>query len=149
MPLFMLKNGAEKQLSDYTYLLVHLFDEYPEYYDYAVEVLKEGREVILDNSIFELGSAFDVEKYVEWIQKLVKDTGDAKINLTVVIPDTFDDSSATIQQTYDFLNKQAPKIPYVVKYMAVAQGPTLEELSWCYTKLAQEPEISKVGINHL
>jgi len=59
-----------QQLTDGDYALVHLFEENDEYYNLFVDALKKGRTVILDNSIFELGSAFDTEKYIEWINKL-------------------------------------------------------------------------------
>ena len=39
------------------YALVHLFEEDPEYLQLFEEAVKSGREVILDNSIFELGEA--------------------------------------------------------------------------------------------
>ena len=52
--------------TDYDYALVHLFEESPEYLELFKKALAGGREVILDNSIFELGSAFDMEKFADW-----------------------------------------------------------------------------------
>ena len=45
--------------NDYDYALVHLFDEDPEYLAFYKECVKQGRHVLLDNSIFELGTAYD------------------------------------------------------------------------------------------
>ena len=44
----------EKSLdfNDYDYALVHLFDEDPEYLEFYKNSLKNGRHVLLDNSIF-------------------------------------------------------------------------------------------------
>lgn len=57
--------------TDIDYALVHLFEESEEYYDKFVEARHtKNREVILDNSIFELGKSFDPKKYSLWIKKL-------------------------------------------------------------------------------
>jgi len=40
--------------NDYDYALVHLFETHPQYYDYFKNSVKLGREVLLDNSIFNL-----------------------------------------------------------------------------------------------
>ena len=40
------------------YALVHLFETDPEYLAMFQEALFNGRDVILDNSIFELGTSF-------------------------------------------------------------------------------------------
>ena len=57
VPISILQES--RKFNDYDYALVHLFETEPEYYDYFVDSLKQGRKVILDNSIFELGTAFD------------------------------------------------------------------------------------------
>ena len=44
-------------------LLVHLFEEDQEYFNQFEEAINKGREVILDNSIFELEEAFDAVKF--------------------------------------------------------------------------------------
>ena len=49
--------------NDYDYALVHLFEKYPQYYDFFKKSLTRNREVLLDNSIFELGTAFDSDKF--------------------------------------------------------------------------------------
>ena len=51
-----------KQYNDYDYALVHLFETQPEYLNFFKRSLAAGREVLLDNSIFELGKAFEPTK---------------------------------------------------------------------------------------
>jgi len=48
-----------QDFTDYDYALVHLFEEDPEYFKLFEDAIKDDREVILDNSIFELGNAFN------------------------------------------------------------------------------------------
>ena len=73
--------------TDYDYALVHLFEESPEYLELFKKALAGGREVILDNSIFELGSAFDMKKFAEWTAE-IKPTW-------YIIPDALEDSLQT------------------------------------------------------
>ena len=56
------------ELTDYQYCLVHLMDESPEYRDKFINLCKEKHEVILDNSIFELGTAFKGGDYLKWVK---------------------------------------------------------------------------------
>ena len=43
-----------RSFNDYDYALVHLFETHPKYYEFFEESLLRGREVYLDNSLFEL-----------------------------------------------------------------------------------------------
>ena len=47
-----------QKFTDYDYALVHLLEEDEEYLKLFEEAILKGREVILDNSIFELEEAF-------------------------------------------------------------------------------------------
>lgn len=67
-PLCLLNDS--RQFNDYDYALVHLFEENSEYFRFYVESLQMGREVILDNSAYELGKSFDLDKFFYWIKKL-------------------------------------------------------------------------------
>jgi len=54
--------------NDYDYCLVHLLpinDQYRAFYKDSIEM---GRHVLLDNSIFELGEAYDSKEYAYWIK---------------------------------------------------------------------------------
>jgi len=55
-----------QRVTDYDYALVHLFEEDEEYLNQFKEAIKKGREVILDNSIFELEEAFDADRFAYW-----------------------------------------------------------------------------------
>ena len=59
-PISMLEKSRD--YNDYDYALVHLFESHPKYYDFFKESLLMDRDVLLDNSIFELGEAFDNAK---------------------------------------------------------------------------------------
>ena len=94
-PISLLEKS--RQFNDYDYALVHLFEEIPEYYDFFVESLKQGRQVILDNSIFELGTAFNSDKFFDWVNKL-KPT-------EYIIPDALEDCLTTMDNALDWKEK--------------------------------------------
>lgn len=149
MPLCLLKDGTEKKVNDFFYALVHLFEGYPEYYQYTVEQLKEGREVILDNSAYELhGQPFDTQGFLNWISKLEQDSqGGASRKLTYIIPDEFDEMENTFNRANEFF-KIAPNLPG--KALAVCQGKNMSELVTIFTRYQQElPDIQRIGINFL
>ena len=116
---------VSRAYNDYDYALVHLFERFPEYYKFFEESLGLGRTVILDNSIFELGTAFDADEFYKWVLKL---------NPTYyIIPDVFDDSEATIHNVREWKRKYG-KI-HDCQEMAVAQGATPEDFLECYQSL--------------
>ena len=121
-PLVLLDES--RNYNDYDYALVHLFDEIPEYYQFFVDSIKMGREVILDNSIFELGEAYNSDGFVEWIKKLQP--------TYYIIPDRLNDYETTIKNLKSFVNKY-PELPG--KRIGVAQGKTYEEVCACYKEV--------------
>lgn len=127
MPLTMLQNGDEAKYNDYGYALVHLFETNADYYNYYVDTLKQGRTVYLDNSIFELGTAFDPDRFVFWLKKLAYDSDSN--NIIYIVPDVLDDSQATIESAKSFFRKY-PLLPG--KKMCVMQGTSYSELVDCY-----------------
>lgn len=126
-----------KQVQQVTYgdyALVHMFDKDPEYYEMFKEAVKSGRDVILDNSLFELREAFDEDKYAKYIEELRP--------TWYIVPDCWKDSAGTIKRFFDFVNKY-PNLPG--KRIGVAQGMDLRETAACYRSL--EPLCDKMAFN--
>jgi hypothetical protein len=139
-PLFLLEES--RSFCDYDYGLVHLLDQYPEYYAFFVESLKMGREVILDNSVFELETAFDPEAFAAAVENLLKDSKADPQLLTYIIPDVLDDGPATVANAKAFIKKYK-KLPG--RKMSVAQGKIILELQNCYRDLF--PLVDKIGVS--
>jgi len=125
-----------QEITDYDYALVHLFEENEEYYNKFVEARDKGREIILDNSIFELGTAWDSDRFAYWVEKL-KPTW-------YIVPDVLDNKNATLNSFNNFVQKY-PDLPG--KRIAVAQGSTYEELVECYVILANNDKVDKVAMS--
>ena len=119
VPICMLEKSRE--WNDYDYALVHLFESHPDYYNFFKESLEMGREVILDNSLYELGKSFDSEKYENWIRKL-KPT-------YYIIPDVFNESSRSISLTINWLSKYKD---LESKSIAVCHGKNFNDMVRCY-----------------
>jgi len=68
VPLSFLKESLT--FNDYDYALVHLFEKYPEYFAFFQKSLSLKRQVILDNSLYELGESFEAESFASYIEKL-------------------------------------------------------------------------------
>jgi hypothetical protein len=107
--------------NDFDYALVHLFDTQPEYYSFFKTSLSLGREVMLDNSIFELGEAFDSDKYADYINEL-KPT-------YYIVPDVLEDYKETRTSFYHFTHEYQDLPGHKV---GVVQGKTYDELIECY-----------------
>ena len=125
-----------QELTDYDYALVHLFEENEEYYNKFVEARDKGREIILDNSIFELGTAWDSDRFAYWVEKLIP--------TWYIVPDVLDNKDATID-SFDAFVEKYPDLPG--KRIAVAQGSTYEELVECYEYMAYHHKVDKVALS--
>lgn len=124
-PLSMLEQS--RHYNDYDYALVHLFEKHPGYYDFFKKSLNLGRDVMLDNSIFELGKAFDSKKYVEWINEL----GPTEY----IIPDVLEDCDGTIASAENWMTSVIYHVSTFSKRIGVVQGKNYGELVKCYTAL--------------
>ena len=92
-PLCLLE--ASRGYNSFCYALVHLFEKYPQYYQHFRSSVLMNREVLLDNSIFELGKAFDGDEFVKWINKLEPSY--------YIVPDVLEDADATMHGFMDFV----------------------------------------------
>ena len=112
--------------NDYDYALVHLFEKYPEYYDFFKKSVTRGRSVLLDNSIFELGKAFDSDKFAYYIKEL-------KPNYYIV-PDVLEDGYSTVKSFADFTAKYTD-LPGIK--IGAVQGKTYDELVDVYKYMSE------------
>jgi hypothetical protein len=122
--------------NDYDYCLVHLMEQEPEYKDFFLKSSKLGRRILLDTSIFELGEAFDLEKYAHWVKELTPHE--------YILPDVLEDSFKTIQNSESFIETY-PDLPG--KKIGVVQGKSFSELMYCYDYLDKRLNVDKIAIS--
>lgn len=125
-------------MTDYDYCLVHLCKDNPEYKQYFLDAKANGRDVLLDNSVFELEEPFNPDAFVEAINEL---------NPTwYVVPDFLDDKNATIESMKNWIANYLPKVKVDSKIIGSIQGRTFEELKDCYKYMSETPEVAKIAI---
>lgn len=136
-PISLLEQS--RQFNDYDYALVHLFEENETYLNFFKESIKQGRHVILDNSIFELGTAFDPERFLHWIKEL-KPT-------EYIIPDVLEGAKGTMDNALNWKEKYLSQVPEGSKSIGVVQGKTYDELVQCYYFLDRVINVDKIAIS--
>tara|TARA_R110002124_G_scaffold71770_1_gene192012 strand:+ start:5901 stop:6689 length:789 start_codon:yes stop_codon:yes gene_type:complete len=126
-----------RMYNDYDYALVHLFETHPDYYNFFKDSVTVGREVLLDNSIFELGESFDSDKFAKYANEL-KPT-------YYIVPDVLEDGYKTIQGFDNFINKY-PDLPGLK--IGVVQGKTWDELVDCYKYMSDNADYIAISFDY-
>jgi len=125
-----------QKFTDYDYALVHLFEEDEEYLKAFEKAVSKGREVILDNSIFELEEAFDADKFAGWVERLRP--------TWYIVPDALEDAARTCTQM-ELWNIQHGNVPG--KKIGVVQGKTYNEIVQCYNYLDKDAKVDMIAIS--
>lgn len=123
-----------QQVTDGDYALVNLFAEDAEYYQLFEDAVAAGREVILDNGVFELGNAWNAEEFAGWVEKL-KPT-------YYIVPDVLENCAGTVASFFEFINKYL-NLPG--KRIGVAQGENYDLMVACYKAI--EPYCDMVAMS--
>jgi len=125
-----------QRVTDYDYALVHLLEQNGRYRDTFERAIKKGREVILDNSIFELEEAFEADRFVQWVERL-KPTW-------YIVPDALEDAVKTCQQMADW-NMKYSNVPG--KKIGVVQGKTYDQIKACYEYMDKLAKVDMIAIS--
>jgi hypothetical protein len=111
-------------VTDGDYALVHLLEGDLHYAAKFQQIAKEGdRDVILDNSAYELGAAFNAHIFANWVSNLEPDT--------YVVPDIIGNATHTLDAFSDWVRKY--DLPG--KKMGVLQGKSMHEATNCFKAL--------------
>jgi nitrate reductase NapAB chaperone NapD len=123
--------------TDYDYALVHLLEQNPRYRDAFERAIKKGREIILDNSIFELEEAFDADRFAYWINELRP--------TWYIVPDALEDTKKTVSQMAEWNMKYADKV--YGKKIGVVQGKTYKQIVGCYEYMDKLADVDMIAIS--
>ena len=125
-----------QKVTDYDYALVHLLEEDEQYLKHFQQAIKKGREVILDNSIFELEEAFEAEKFAYWVERLRPEW--------YIVPDALENSLLTMAQMEKW-NSQYKNLPG--KKIGVVQGQTYQSIIDCYKYMDYVADVDMIAIS--
>ena len=117
-PLCLLEDS--KKFNDYDYILPHLLDEEPGYLEYFLEAKKQGRYIIMDNSLHELGEAYNHERLIHWVNELEPNE--------FIVPDVWENCIESVQNA-EIWNLYG--FPENTEKVAVVQAKTLHEAAQC------------------
>ena len=118
VPKVLLNNSRE--WNDYDYCLPHLLDQDEYYRDYFYNARKEGRYIIMDNSLHELGEAYNFDRLHHWIKEIEPDE--------FIVPDVWMKQAQTNAQAKYWKQFKYPKR---TKIVAVVQGENREKAHLC------------------
>ena len=119
VPLQLLNES--KQFNDYDYCLPHLLDQYKAYKDYFYKAKEEGRYIIMDNSLHELGEAYDTKRLLYWVNELKPNE--------FIVPDVWENSNHSVRNAKQW---SSIELPEEVTKVAVVQGKSYTEFATSY-----------------
>jgi len=119
VPLQLLSQS--KKFNDYDYCLPHLLDQYPEYEAYFRKSKQEGRYIIMDNSLHELGKAYNTKRLLYWINELNPDE--------FIVPDVWENAAMSVRNAKTWTSVELPE---EVTKVAVVQGKSYTEFATSY-----------------
>ncbi|MFZ9303288.1 MAG: hypothetical protein ACO239_07950 [Sediminibacterium sp.] len=122
VPKCLLK--ASLEFNDYQYCLPHLLDQDGVYKKHFYDFKKSGGYIIMDNSLHELGEAYDHERLMFWVNELEPDE--------FIVPDVWMDVDSTIQNAKEWIKI---KYPSNTTPVAVVQSKSFKEAEQCYLAL--------------
>ena len=116
--------SASPEFNDYDYCLPHLLDEDKEYKQYFYTAKKEGRYIVMDNSLHELGEAYKWDRLMHWIYELEPDE--------FIVPDVWMNYAQTHANAKYWIQMAYPENTTPV---AVVQGEDEGAAVRCYNNL--------------
>ena len=119
VPICLLNDSLD--FNDYQYCLPHLLDQDEDYRKFFYEAKKDGVYIIMDNSLHELGVAYDESRLLHWINELKPNE--------FIVPDIWQDTNASIVNARKW---STIILPEGVTKVAVVQAENLTGASICY-----------------
>ena len=118
VPFCLLEKSRE--FNDYDYCLPHLLDQSEEYKNFFYKSKKQGRYIVMDNSLHELGVAYDKSRLLFWINELKPNE--------FIVPDVWEDKAASCRNAKQWASISLPE---EVLKVAVVQAKSIHEAILC------------------
>ena len=125
LPINMLDKSFE--INDYEYCLPHLLDQNEIYRKHFEDAKESGSYIIMDNSLHELGEAYDSKRLLHWIEHLEPNE--------FIVPDVWQDKTATLVNAKKW---QSIELPENTTKVAVVQAQSYHEAFECYNILKMQ-----------
>ena len=107
--------------NDYLFCLPHLMDESEEYRKFFLEAKDKGWYIVMDNSLHELGEAYNTERLLYWVETLKPDE--------FIVPDVWKDYQSSVASARRWKDDYLKDTN--ITLVAVVQGDNLHEIVEC------------------
>ena len=134
VPICLLNKSRD--FNDYDYCLPHLLDENLKYRRFFEKSKSNGRYIIMDNSLHELGKAYDSSRLLYWISELCPNE--------FIVPDVWEDMEGSVKNAEEWIDIE---LPVGVEKVAVIQAKTLHEAFEC-TKIYKKLGYKKIAYSY-
>jgi hypothetical protein len=118
VPFCLLEKSRE--FNDYDYCLPHLMDENEEYRNFFYKSKEMGRYIVMDNSLHELGEAYNSERLMYWVNEIEPNE--------FIVPDVWEDYAASVRNAKLW---SYPELPSNTTKVAVVQAKSVHEAMLC------------------
>lgn len=118
VPFCLLKQSRD--FNDYDYCLPHLMDENEEYRNFFYESKEMGRYIVMDNSLHELGEAYNTERLLHWVDEIKPNE--------FIVPDAWEEKDISVRNARHW---SKINLPEEVLKVAVVQAKSLHEATLC------------------
>ena len=125
-----------KEFNDYDYCLPHLMDQNEEYKNFFYESKKQGRYIVMDNSLHELGEAYNTERLMHWIEEIKPDE--------FIVPDVWENYSESVRNAKLWSQIELPE---GVTKVAVIQAKTQHYAALC-TQIYKDLGYKKIAYSY-
>ena len=126
-----------KDINDYEYCLPHLLDWGEDYKNHFIQAKKDGRYIIMDNSLHELGEAYAEDRLMYWIEQLKPNE--------FIVPDVWQDQTRTLVNAKRW---SSIELPEEVTKVAVVQANNYYEAVECYSILRDHHRYKKIAFSY-
>ena len=109
-----------REFNDYDYCLPHLMDQNEEYRNFFYKSKEMKRYIVMDNSLHELGEAYNTERLLHWINEIKPNE--------FIIPDVWEDKDASVRNARQWASIELPK---EVTKVVVVQAKSQHEAMLC------------------
>ena len=123
--------------NDYEYCLPHLLDQNELYRNHFEKAKESGSYIIMDNSLHELGKAYDEKRLHYWIDRLEPDE--------FIVPDVWQNQTQTLVNAKRW---SKIKLPEGVTKVAVVQANNYSEAVECYSILNTHHGYHKIAFSY-
>ena len=126
-----------KEINDYEYCLPHLLDWSEDYKNHFIQAKKDGRYIVMDNSLHELGKAYAEDRLRHWIYVLEPNE--------FIVPDVWENMTSTLVNAKRWSKIELPE---GVTKVAVIQANNFSEAVESYAILSTHHGYNKIAFSY-